>query len=327
MRYPKFIEKNDLIGICAPSAGVGNKLDEFDESLKVLKNEGYKVIESESVRKKNNRSASVKKRAEEFEELILNKKVKMIIAATGGDYMFEILPYINFENIDNNLKWFMGFSDPTNLLYTITTKLDIATIYGFNGSSYKLDCPKYQKDNLDFIKGNLVKQNSYKKCQAFIDTCNDVKDMNDDVKWISKNKELNIEGRLIGGCFEIISKIIGSKYDYTLDFIERYKNDGIVWFFDVFNMNSFDFYLTLLQMKYAGYFKYTKAILFGRVAFPNVVDKKLDYLKAMDKALGNIPHIAEMDIGHTHPKMTLINGSIVNVKYKDNKGSLLFKLK
>ena len=327
MRYPNFIKKSDIIGICAPSAGVGNKLDEFNESLEVLKNEGYKVVETKSVRKDSDRSANAKQRAKEFEELILDNKIKMIIAATGGDYMFEVLPYINFDNINNNLKWFMGFSDPTNLLYTITTKLDIATLYGFNGSSYKLDAPKYQKDNLEFIKGNLVKQNSYRKCQSFIDTCNDVTQMKDDVKWISKNDELNIEGRLIGGCFEIISKIIGTKYDYTLDFIERYKEDGIVWFFDIFNMNSFDFYLSLLQMKYAGYFKYTKAVLFGRVAFPNVVDKKLDYLKAMDKVLGNIPHIAEMDIGHTHPKMTLINGSIINVKYKNNKGSLSFKLK
>ena len=64
-----------------------------------------------------------------------------------------------------------------------------------------------------------------------------------------------------------------------------------------------------------------------RVCFPRVEDKKLDYIKAADKVLKDIPHICEMDIGHTAPNMTLINGALADVKYKDGKGSISFKLK
>ena len=34
--------------------------------------------------------------------------------------------------IRNHPKWLQGYSDPTGLLFTITTNLDIATIYADN---------------------------------------------------------------------------------------------------------------------------------------------------------------------------------------------------
>ncbi|MDO4940175.1 MAG: LD-carboxypeptidase [Erysipelotrichaceae bacterium] len=326
MIYPKFIKKNDTIGICAPSAGMGDRLESLDESIKTIKKCGYKVKETKSVRNCGARSTSGKNRAKEIDELITDKNVKVVSCATGGDYMLEILPYINFDHIKDNPKWILGMSDPTNLLYTVTTKLDIATMYGHNGAGYTLDLNRSKKQNLDYLKGDIKIQKSYKKYQNFIDTCNDIKILDKDVKWISK-KDVDVTGRLIGGCLEVIEKIIGTEYDYTKEFLEKYKDDGIIWYFDVFNMSSYSFYLTMLQFKYAGFFKYCKAILIGRVAFPTIEDPKFDYIKAADLALKNIPHICEMDIGHTKPGMTLINGAICNVKYHDGKGSISFKLR
>ena len=54
----------------------------------------------------------------------------MIMAATGGDFLFDILPHLNPSIIQENIKWIMGASDPTGLVYPITTKYDIATLYG-----------------------------------------------------------------------------------------------------------------------------------------------------------------------------------------------------
>ena len=33
MKYPSFLKDNDLIGITAPSAGVGSKIDDFEKSI------------------------------------------------------------------------------------------------------------------------------------------------------------------------------------------------------------------------------------------------------------------------------------------------------
>ena len=325
MIYPEFLKEKDTIGICAPSAGVGRKLEEFKQSNKVLRSLGYRLKETASVRVNNPRSATGRKRAKELEELFLDKKVDFIMCAAGGDFMLEMMEYVDFDVIRNNPKWISGMSDPTNILFPITTGLDIATIYGRNGAGFVPDGDRSQRDFLDYIKGKIKKQNSYRKYRAFLDEI-EGNEVYKDVKWISKKDQI-IEGRLVGGCIECINKLIGTKFDHVKGFIERYKDDGIVWYFDIFDMSSYNFYLTLLQFKNAGWFENCKGVLISRPAFPNIEDKKLDYIKAADKALGKIPHILEMDIGHTSPNMTLINGALVRVEYKDNKGSISFKLK
>ena len=50
MIYPRFLSGQSTIGICAPSAGVGHKLESFDQSLAVLRKQGWKVWETEHVR-------------------------------------------------------------------------------------------------------------------------------------------------------------------------------------------------------------------------------------------------------------------------------------
>ena len=324
MIYPEFIKEKNTIGICAPSAGVGKKLDSFIISKKVLRSKGYRVIETKSVRKNSERGGTYKQRARELDQLVLNKKVKLVLAAAGGDYMLEMMDEVDFDHIKDNPKWYCGMSDPTNLLFTITTNLDIATFYGRN-ASFSLENNRSQNEFFKIITGHMIKQKSYNRYQTFLETINDITTLDHEVNWIS-DKPQKIEGRLIGGCIEVISKLIGTKFDKTNEFIDKYANDGIVWYFDIFNMSSYDFYLTLIQFKNAGWFRNCKGVLIGRVAFENIMDKKLDYIKAANKVLKDIPHICEMDIGHTKPSMTLINGAIINVEYKDNKGSISFKL-
>lgn len=64
MKYPKFLNVNSVIGICAPSMGVGMKIESFEKSLNNIEKH-FKVIETESVRNKGLASNSSKKRAEE----------------------------------------------------------------------------------------------------------------------------------------------------------------------------------------------------------------------------------------------------------------------
>lgn len=326
MIYPKFIKKNDTIGIVALSAGVGKKIDEFDESINILHKQGYKTIETDSVRVNGEVANTPSIRAKELDELVTNKDVDMIMCAAGGDVQFETLPYINYKHIKANPKWIMGASDPTNLVFTVTTMLDIATLYGFNAGSYSNNPSKAQNNNLNIIKGNLVSQHSFKQYITFLDEIQG-NEVYHDVKYLGSN--IKTSGRCIGGCLDCIGKIIGTKYDYVSKFINKYKDDGIIWYLDNFALSAYNTYLTLLQMKYAGYFKYTKAILIGRVAFPSNSDSTLvtDYSKVYKDALKDIPYVYEMDIGHTYPSFTMINGAIINVDIKNGKGKIDFELK
>ena len=63
MLYPRFLEKNDIIGITAPSQGVGDHLESFKKSIKTLEEYGYKIKETASVRNKGMVSTTGEKRS------------------------------------------------------------------------------------------------------------------------------------------------------------------------------------------------------------------------------------------------------------------------
>ena len=61
MNYPENLKIGDTIGICAPSAGITSpeKILRLDKAIEQLESLGYKVIETESVRK-DERGRSIK---------------------------------------------------------------------------------------------------------------------------------------------------------------------------------------------------------------------------------------------------------------------------
>ena len=323
MLYPRFLEKNDIIGITAPSQGVGDHLASFKKSIKTLEEYGYKIKETASVRNKCMVSTTGEKRSQELDEVITDKNVKMIICASGGDFLLEMLPTINWKNIKQNPKWIMGYSDPTALLYITTTKLDIATIYGCNAGSFdQTNLHECLKNNLKILSGNILTQKSFDLYQKGWLEESDGYNLTEPVYWEDLNGEVNIQGRIIGGCLDCLKDIIGTPYDYTKKFIEKYKDDGFIWYFDVCELSVEEFYRTLFQMKEAGWFEYIKGVVVGRVAVPRCFYKDFSYQDALKKIFPNIPLIFNADIGHVPPKMTIINGSIAKVTCKEGKGAI-----
>ena len=324
MQYPKFLEKGNIIGITAPSQGVGDDIESFEKSLHTLKKEGYQIKETKSVRNKGMASASGKIRAQEFDSLITEKNVKIIMCASGGDFLVEMLPFVNWQHIKENPKWIMGYSDPTYLLYIITTKLDIATIYGCNAGSFdQTNLHECLKNNLKILSGNIVRQDSFSYYQKDWLENSDGYHLTEKVYWETINKEVDITGRIIGGCLDCLKDLIGTSYDYTKEFIEKYKKDGIIWYFDIFEPSAEVVYRTLFQMKEAGWFKYIKGIIVGRVAFPKHFNENFTYQEALKRMFPELPIIFNADIGHIPPKMTIINGSIAHITCKNGKGAII----
>ncbi len=326
MIYPAFIEKGSTIGICAPSAGVGRKLDEFDRSLQRLRKEEYILKETASVRLNDVRGGDAETRGKELNSLINDEETDMIMCAAGGDFLFEILPYVRFRDMQKHPKWIMGASDPTGLLFPLTSKYDIATIYGCNAGSYDLvPLPKYLRNNLRIIKGGLMEQKSFSKYMKTPSFLAEKIEMDTPVRWKSDIKELNVTGRCIGGCIDVLKDLIGTPYDGAKSFVQRYADDGVIWYFDNFSQSAEVMYRTLLQMKYAGWFKNTKAVLIGRVLFESS-ETGMSYADGFRSVFTDIPVIWEADIGHTMPSMTMINGALLELHYKNEKASLKFIL-
>ena len=85
-------------------------------------------------------------------------------------------------------------------------------------------------------------------------------------------------------------------------------------------MSSLDVYLTLLQLKNIGWFKYSKTFIFGKVLLKNE-DSELTYIDAYKKALnGNI--LYDTNIGHVKPCFSIINGSLATILYQNKQLSI-----
>ena len=318
MNYPENLKKGDTIGICAPSGGITKEdgIKKLELAEKQLQEMGYKIIETESVRKEERgRSASGKQRAKEFMELLENDEVKLIIFAQGGDFLVEMIPYLDFEKIKTlKPKWMQGYSDITGINYLWNMMLERPSIYCENVKDYAMR-PLFRNltDALKIASGEEIEQTSFEKHEEIVDfrieqpeeplenqatieeVENKTKDLEkgynltQDTKWINLRGEEKIEfkGRAIGGCLDCVKAFIGTKYDTVENYIETYKEDGIVWFLEAFEMSTPTVYLTLWQMKEAGYFKHCNGIIFGRPLFIRN-DYDIDFKETVKDVLGDL---------------------------------------
>ncbi len=337
MIYPKFLKENDTIGVPTPSdAASDNKgIKRYKRASKFFEDNNFKLELSKNIYNSSmGRSADAKTRGKELNEMFKDKDISFILCAYGGEFLVECLPYVDFDLIKNNPKYVAGFSDSEGLLFPITTKCDIATIYGKNFSPFGME--KYSKshyDFLDLIKGNKLEFKSYplyEKDKLKRVTGLEPYNLKKRVKWKTLNgKDVEIKGRIIGGCFDLIADLMGTKYDGTKEFIERYKKDGIIWFFDNCQLSLEATIRVLWKMKEFGYFEYCNGIIFGRFG----VDSSYlgyDVKKCLeDSVLSdlNIPIIYDADISHKAECIPIINGSIATISCIKNKGTIKFELK
>ena len=337
MIYPKFIKENGCIGVPAPSSGAGiePKQNKMKKAIKTIEKEGYKLILSDNLFNfRKGRSAPAKVRGQEVNDMFANKDIDFILCSNGGDFLVEMLPYVNFDILKENPKYVAGFSDPTGLLYAITSKYDIATIYGQNFNSFGMDkMHKTQEDFLEIIKGNIVEQNScdmYENGYQEKITGTEYFNLTEPVYWNTLDeKEVHIEGRIIGGCFDIISELAGTKYDGMLEFNKKYKDDGILWYFDNCELTMEETIRTIWKFNELGYFKYCKGVIFGRFGVDTTFYEYDTRSCLEDSVLGrlNIPVIYDADISHKSPCLNIINGSIAKVDVKNGKGKISFELR
>ena len=336
MIYPEFLKEHDTIGVTAPSDGITDevKLKRLDNAIKNFEDRSFIIKETPNVRcSVKGRSSSSKERAEELERLYKDDNVKTIITSGGGDFLLEMLSELDFNVIKDNPKWLQGYSDPTGLLFTITTNLDIATVYSDNFKTFGMEpWHKSLENNLEILKGNIIEQTSFSKYEEDKKLITGLEPFNltKKVYWKNLNNEevINIKGRIIGGCLDLITELFGTRFDNTKAFLEKYNDDGIIWYFDVCELSSESLIRTLWKLKDNGYFKYTKGILFSRVYACNSY-YDITYEEAIYESLKdlNIPIIINVDIGHVSPIMTIINGAIATITSSKGKGKIKFELK
>ena len=337
MRYPKLLQPGDTIGVCAPSSGADtNKLPRFDYAIKNVRSLGYEVIETASVRKRSKCvSADALTRASEFMSLYINPDVRAIIPPWGGEFLMDMLPWLDFEKLSKlPPTWVCGYSDITTLTFALTVCCDIATVHGSNfmnmgyAQIHESDLMAFEiMSQIEIIQRN---SESWGKFASWDNLNGPVYNLTEKTVWkaLDVSGKHEFRGRMIGGCMDVLCKLLGTRYAPVETFLDKYRNDGFIWTLESCEMNAADIYRTLWQMRECGWFKYCNGVIYGRVdGYSDTHDFTLT--DALECGLGglDIPVIYDADIGHIPPQIQIVNGSHGSVRYHSGCAKIIQRMK
>ena len=341
MIFPKYIKPGDTIAVTAPSRPMHSEDDikRFMHGKEQLEARGYKVYFTENVFAEPDafgRSSSAQIKAQQFNACIKDPQVGAVYSACGGDFLAEMLPFVDIEAFRENPKWFQGYSDNTSLCYYLATKADVAAAYGANFSDFGMDpWQECVSRGLGVLEGRVKVQESFAFYQDGLFGSDEIYcGYNRDkcVEWRNvlgqKYGQIKMTGRLLGGCLDVLMNLSGTPYDGTLEFIEKYKDDGIIWFLESFDLHFEQMMESLWKMKEMGWFEHTNGIIFGRQLFypetaydgtllPSYEDVIKERLAPLD-----IPVIMDADIGHKGPQFVMIEGALAKVESAGGKGRI-----
>jgi muramoyltetrapeptide carboxypeptidase LdcA involved in peptidoglycan recycling len=334
MRYAQLLKPGDAIGVCAPSSGVVEKswprLDRAIENVRAL---GYCVLETASVRRcEKCVSADSKTRAAEFMQLYENPSVAAIIPPWGGEFLMDMLPHLDFSKLSELApKWVCGYSDMTTLIFALTVNCDMATIHGSNfmnmgySAIHESDLAAFEA--MSSIELTQHSSESWGGFRSWDNINEPPYNLDKKTTWkpLRGEHSLRFEGRMIGGCMDVLCKLVGTRYAPVSSFLEKYKNDGFVWSLESCEMSAADIYRTLWQMRERGWFRHCNGIIIGR---PDGYSDKYGFslADALESGLGclGVPVVYDADIGHTPPQIQIINGAYGRIEY-ENGGAAIWQ--
>ena len=140
MRYPEYLPADGTISFVAPSFGCAMEPYRtcFENACRTFEKLGYRLDPGPNCMAEEGVGISntPEKCAAELMEYYRKEENDVLISCGGGELMCEVLSHMDFEALKAaKPKWYMGFSDNTNMTFLLATLCDTASIYGPCASS------------------------------------------------------------------------------------------------------------------------------------------------------------------------------------------------
>lgn len=314
--FPTKLKSGDEVRIVAPS----RSLAIISKEVRRIANDrfsalGLKLSFGKHVEEKDDfASSSIKSRIEDLHDAFLDKNVKAIITAIGGFNSNQLLRYLDWDLIKNNPKIFCGYSDITALNNAIFAKTGLVSYSGPHYSTFGQEL--YFDYTLEYFKKCLLSENPFEILPS--------EEWSDD-EWYKNQKERNLikndgflvineglaSGTIIGANLCTLNLLQGTEYFPEL------KN-SVLFIEDDYESLPHTFDRDLQSLIHLPDFSGVEGIVIGRFQKASkMTDDLLIKIIKTKKELDNLPVIANVDFGHTDPKITFPVGGEVNLVAKD----------
>ncbi len=339
VRFPAPLRRGDRVGVTAMSAGVpANIRSRLTFAVATVAGRGYDVVLGNCLDTRDDVpgpvSAPADERAAELMTMLTDPTIRAIVPPYGGETAIDVLHLLDWGAIAAaEPTWVIGYSDIDTLITPLTLTAGVATIHGNN----LMDTPYRPADGfvswLDIAAmapGTTFAQmppGRYRR-DAHTDWRIEPRatELELDAKggWrrLDEDGDLHVQGRLIGGCIETISNVIGSPLGDVPRFVRKQAPEGTLVYVEAAEDNAYTICRNLHGMRLAGCFEGANAVLVARTKAPN--DARMTQAEAVMDALGSldIPIVADVDCGHVAPFMPLVNGAHAQVRLIDGAAQL-----
>ena len=316
------------IGVFSSSSPVSATVPvRYERGIAYLKSRGYEIVNGSLYRKQDSyRSGTIQERAQEFNQLLYNEKVQILMASIGGNNTNSILPYIDYEYLKKHPKIIIGYSDTMALLLAVYAKTGLVTFYGPAAASSFGELPPFVDWTFKYfesmIKSEIICPYDYQMPEFWTDEV---------IKWDEQNRSKEqykndwicvkpgvCQGRLIGGNLNTMEGFFGTEY------MPEIKKGDILFIEDSLK-DACTIERSFSLLKLAGVLDRVSGIILGKhEKFDDNGTGRKPY-EILQEVLGEteIPILTEFDCCHTHPMFTLPIGCQVKLDAEKKRVSLL----
>ena len=284
MIKPKCLQKNSTIGIISPSYWLDKKV--LLSTSKYFTDLGYHLEFGRSNNLKWGPFAGKpQERADDIHRMFENSNIDAIVCARGGYGANRVLPLLDYELIKGNPKIFIGYSDITAFLTSITQKTEIVTFHGPMLTTYRDSWVEY----------------NYSLTQRVLSGEKYIKIYSPEGLETKILKHGDATGPLWGGNMCLLLNRLGTK--------EKLDTKEKILFLEDIDEYLYSFERMLVQMREAGMFDKIKGLIFGELK--DMKDQEVRFERTTDQIILDIcgdldiPILSNFPCGHGKFQATL----------------------
>ena len=333
---PPKLQPGDTVAAISLSSGAAGEFPKVYEVAKrnLERTLGVQLVETPSALKPDAwLYQNPKARADDLHWALQNPDVKGVFSTIGGYESVRVMPFVNLELIRAHPKVLLGYSD-TTVTHLAFLSAGVTSFYGPSLMAGFADLSAFPYTKIWTKRLLSGWSGLYEAAETWTEDLSDwdAPDFETEVKrpkelhsggWRWLQGEGRAEGHLIGGCVEVLEMLKGTRWWPRP---ELWQN--AVLFLEASDAPAPD------QMEYwlrnyatLGILEGAAALLLGRPR-GYTDDQKETLWKAVKKVLlevdrTDMPVVADLDIGHTSPMMTLPFGCKVAVNPKEKRVELL----
>ncbi len=290
LRKPKALKPRGTLGLVAPAGRVDSNL--LLKGVSRLETLGYRIILGKHLEKASRFFAGTdKERAEDVQDMLLNREVDALLCARGGVGAARMIPFLDAKALAQTPKIFVGLSDITSVLLYMNKVLAWVSFHGpmaatqFGGEH----SPLLEEHFFRILAGEMLAMR---------------------YEGVSALRPGQAEGLLTGGCLTLICTTIGTPYEID-------TRDKILFIEDI-NEAPFRIDRMLSYLKSLGKFDGIRGLVFGQMpqCSPDVLPEIILDIVGESR----IPILFGFPSGHGDSLATLPFG--INVRLDADAGTL-----